>query len=144
MAFENKDLLTKLLPQIAEYMTRRCWLVSGICQWPTFHCHVASNCRATVTFCDDASMTCMHLSRICGASMTTVAGCLPVSTPFVIEYQEDLIAIRKELVDTLQRLEKLQQDGLASTITTRREADKLEENLEQQLERLRRVRDGLK
>jgi len=146
MAFENKDLLTKLLPQISEHYARGCWLHSLICQWPTFRCHATGGCGPS-DMCRGASMTtiCYGDTGFCqGRSMTTrPTRCPIVSLPFVIEDQEDLIALREDLVDTLQKLEKLQHDGLPSTITTLAEANELEESLKRQLEHVRKVRKEL-
>jgi hypothetical protein len=62
----------------------------------------------------------------------------------VIQDLEDLVTIRAELNQTLQQLEVMEKEGLASGITTREQADQLEQNLKSQLEHLRKVRDGLK
>jgi hypothetical protein len=146
MAFENKDLLTKLLPQISERMGRGCWLHSLICQWPTLHCHAATNCHnITVTACGPTD-ACRGLSvpTLCdGKSVPTRHFYCLVSTPFVIEHQEDLIAVRQELVDTLRKLDKLQHDGLPSSMNSLAEAAELEETLKRQLEHVRQVRKEL-
>jgi hypothetical protein len=66
------------------------------------------------------------------------------SDPWVIQDLEDLVTIRAELTATLKHLDVLEKEGLASGINTKAEADQLEAQLKQQLEHVKKVREGLK
>jgi uncharacterized protein involved in exopolysaccharide biosynthesis len=57
--------------------------------------------------------------------------------PFVIQYIEDLVALRDELKETLERLGAIEKEGLPSSIGSKAEADALEQSLNEALKQVK-------
>ena len=153
MPFQNKNLLVTLLPKgiNIEAIAKICLWRTNICRWPTFCFH-----RTCINW---ASLNCGPCSYLgtwgggCGFNNSCGPGgsacdptifCAGGSDPFVIEDLEDLVTLRRELTETLQRLDEIQKEGLQSGITTRAEADAMEKQLTEQLEHIRRTKEGLR
>lgn len=165
MAFKNRDLLVNLLPQgaiDAGKLARICLFRTNICRWPTFCFH-----RTCVHWGSFNCGVCSVLATIhCGGCSLLVTGgggcgilnscgpggsaCDPTifcgggSDPFVIEDLEDLVTLRRELHETLARLDEFEKEGLASGIQSRADAEAMERSLTEQLEHVRRQKEGLK
>lgn len=165
MSFKNRDLLVNLLPQgaiDAGKLARICLFRTNICRWPTFCFH-----RTCVNFASFNCGVCSVLATIhcgqcsflgtggggCGVLNSCGPGgsacdptifCGGASDPFVIEDLEDLVTLRRELQETLTRLDEIQKEGLASSIQTRADAEAMERSLTEQLEHVRRQKEGLK
>jgi len=152
MAFGNKDLMTKVLPQgviDAAQIAKLCALRTIICRWPTF---CGLSCPHFLSYCRGCSIVITEIGgggckffHSCGAGGSA---CDPTqicfgSDPYVIQDLEDLVTIRAELNQTLRLLDGMEKE-LASGITTKAQADELEQNLKTQLEHLQKVRAGLK
>jgi hypothetical protein len=151
MAFGNRDLLTKVLPQSAidaAQLAKYCLFRTNICRWPSL-CHIS--CVRWFSDCGRCSMlitqiTGCQIARSCGAGGSA---CDPTdfcfgSDPYVIRDLEDLVTIRSDLMATMKALDAIEKEGIASGITTKQEADQLEQTLKQQLEHVKKVREGLK
>jgi hypothetical protein len=151
MSFGNKDLLTKVLPQIsAGQFAKLCVLRTFICRSPTF-CLVS--CPRFISVCGNCSILITEfpphgcqLANSCGAGGSA---CDPTqfcigSDPYVIQDLEDLVTIRAELTLTLKQLDAMEKEGIASGITTRAEADAAELSLKAQLDHVKKVKEGLK
>jgi hypothetical protein len=143
--------MTKVLPHVAidpALVAKYCFLRTCICRWPTF-CHVS--CPRFFSHCHPCSILITDYQgcqffRSCGAGGSA---CDPTqfcigSDPYVIEDLEDLVTIRADLMATLRHLDSIEKEGLASGITTRAQADQLEESLKQQLDHVNKIREGLK
>ena len=150
MPFGNKDLMTKVLPQIdAAQIAKYCILHTHICRWPTF-CHVSclkllSNCgRCSLLFSEITPTGCQIFNScgVGGSACDPTQFCIG-SDPYVIEDLEDLVTIRGELQRTLKQLDALEKE-LPSGITTAAQADELEASLKEQLAHLKKIRGGLK
>lgn len=153
MPFANKDLMTKVLPQIAidaAQVAKFCLFRTFICHWPTL-CFVScarfiSYCRGCSILITDFPQGGCHFGNSCGVGRSV---CDPTqycaaTDPYVIQDLEDLVTLRADLSQTLKQLDAIEKEGLASGITTRQQADELEQNLKSQLDHLKRVREGLK
>lgn len=164
MPFKNKDLLVNLLPQgaiNAAELAKICFLGTKICRFPTFCFHSCPNWGSIIC------QHCSHLPTITGCApcsfVTPDPGCgIPRSVcpppsfgcdatihcfgsdPYVIKDLEDLVTLRGELHETLARLDQIEKEGLESGIQTRADADAMEKQLTEQLEYVRRRREGLK
>lgn len=154
MPFGSKDLLTKALPAVdIAQLARYCLFRTCICRWPTW-CH--NTCPKIISFCGRCSILFTdfggggvgcQIGVSCGGGRSD---CDPTHIPcfgsegWVIRDLEDLITVRAELDQTLKQLDSLEKEGLPSGITTREEADQVEQTLKAQLEHLRKVRQGLK
>lgn len=162
---QNRDLLVNVLPQAGldvERLRRICLFRTNICRWPTFCFH-----RTCVHYASYGCGVCSVLATIhCGNCSVLVTGgggcgilnscgpggsacdptifCAGGSDPFVIEDLEDLVTLRRELQDTLGRLDEIEKEGLASGIQTRADAEAMERSLTEQLEHVRRRKEGLK
>ena len=152
MPFQNKDLMTKVLPQVAidaAQIAKYCILHTHICRWPTL-CHISclklfSHCgRCSIAFTEFPPHGCQiqHSCGLGGSACDPTQYCL-ASDPYVIEDLEDLVTIRGELTRTLKQLDALEKE-LPSGITTAAQADELEASLKGQLEHWKKIRAGLK
>jgi hypothetical protein len=143
--------MTKVLPQAAidpALIAKFCFLRTYICRWPTI-CYLS--CPRFISNCGHCSL---QITDYQGCRLTNSCGvggsaCDPTqfcigSDPWVIQDLEDLVTIRAELTATLKHLDVLEKEGLASGINTKAEADQLEAQLKQQLEHVKKVREGLK
>jgi uncharacterized protein involved in exopolysaccharide biosynthesis len=66
-----------------------------------------------------------------------------IDPPYVIQHVEDLAALRAELQNTLKQLDAIQKEGLPSSITSRAEADALEQSLNEALKQVREAKSKL-
>jgi len=149
-SFANRDLMTKVLPQVgidAAQLAKICLLQTHICRWPTF-CHVS--CLQIFSNCGHCSLlgTIPHGCQIFHSCGVGGSACDPTqycigSDPYVIQDLEDLVTIRADLTATLKQLDAIEKE-LPSGITTKAQADQLEASLKQQLEHLKTIRAGLK
>ena len=159
MNFKTKDLSVTVLPkvtdeQIAKYClfgTHICrhptWVTCGICslvptlcRWGTWGCLPISLCHYG-SICPAGSQICPAGSEICpGGSLVCPGGS---GDPFVIQHIEDLVALRADLQETLKQLDAIQKEGLPSSITSRAEADKLEQGLTEALKQVRDAKNKL-
>jgi hypothetical protein len=146
MPFGSKDLLTKAFPH-AE-LAKLCLLRTCICRWPTrcfitcpkyFSCLRCSILITDIVGCQ-GGVSCGGGRSDCDPTHIDCFG----SDSWVIQDLEDLVTIRAELNQTLQQLDAIEKEGLASGITTKEQADQVEQQLKGQLEHLRKVRQGLK
>lgn len=160
MRFKTKDLLVTALPQAAADLeiAKVCLLHTHICRYPTL-------CAAP-TFCHAPSLQCtpctLRISCFCSLHGTFGCGfgnsCGPGGSacdptvicaggsrdPWVIEDLEDLVTIRRELQDTIKKLDAIEKEGVPSSIKTRAEADAIEAGLTQALEQVRAQKKNLK
>jgi hypothetical protein len=156
MPFKNTDLAVSVLPHLAfdpAKIAQFCALRTWICHWPTF-CGVS--CPKVISYCGRCSLLMTeitgggcHILHSCGpggsaCDPTFVPGCVAGSEPFVIQHAEDLVTLRAELTRTLQQLDDLAKEGLPSAITSRAQADQLEQQLKQQLDMVRKAKESLK
>jgi hypothetical protein len=151
MPFGSKDLMMKALPQCGidpAQFARLCLFRTFICRWPTL-CFVT--CYKIISYCGRCSLLLTEMQGCQIAHSCGVGGsvCDPTqfcagTEPWLIQDLEDLVTIRAELNQTLRQLDSIEKEGLASGITTRQQADELEQTLKGQLEHLRKVREGLK
>lgn len=161
MPFKNRDLLVNLLPQAGldvERLRKFCLFRSNVCRWPTFCVHrtclnlASLNCGGCSLL---VSVNCGGCSLLGTAGCGVLNSCGPGgsacdptifcgggSDPFVIEDLEDLVTLRRELQDTLARLDQLEKE-LPSGIETRADAEAMERSLNEQLEHVRRRKEGL-
>lgn len=153
MPFGNRDLMTKVFPQAgidAAQIARLCILRTYICRWPTW-CGFLT-CPRWISYCGRCSLLLTDYGGGCQILNSCGVGgsaCDPTqfcfgSDPYVIQDLEDLVTIRAELTQTLKQLDAIEKEGLASGITTRAQADEMEQALKQQLDHLKKVREGLK
>ena len=152
MPFGNKDLMTKVLPHgviDAAQIAKLCALRTYICRWPTF---CAISCPRIISVCGGCSLLITEITgggcRILNSCGAGGSACDPTqycygSDPYVIQDLEDLVTIRADLTQTLKQLEGLERE-LTSGITTKADAEALEQNLKAQLEHLQKVKGGLK
>lgn len=150
MAFANKDLMTKVLPNIdAAQIAKYCLFQTHICRWPTLcliSCiRILSNCGRCSFLFSEIPHGC-QIQNSCGAGGSA---CDPTqyclgSDPYVIQDLEDLVTVRADLTATLRQLDAMEKEGLPSGITTAAQADDLEASLKAQLDHLKKIRPGLK
>lgn len=127
----------------------------SLCQRPTF-CHQPTFCHAP-TVCGACSQfiscACTHLGSIpCGGNSCGAGGSacdftdLPIdwTIDWVIRDQEDLATVKRELQETLQRLDALEKEGLPDAIQSREQAEALERSLTEALEQVRAAKKNLK
>lgn len=160
--FKTKDLLVTVLPAAADKeLAKKCMLHTKICRSPTIvcghQCSLAVSCgQCSITIpCGHCSVfnSCLHSFNcpyfsICpGGSFA----CDPTffcpggsGDPYVIENIEDLVSLRAELQDTLKQLDVIQKEGLPSSITSRAEAESLEQSLMAALEQVRAAKKSFK
>jgi hypothetical protein len=164
MRFKTKDLLVTVLPAAVDKdIAKICLLHTKICKYPTFPC--AHGC----TFVP----TCLCSLHTCGFCSFLHSGCFPCSFhpscpggsicpfgsgcpggsgcgvsedpgPYVIQYMEDLVALKADLQDTLKQLDTIQKEGLPSSIGSKAEAETLEQSLTAALEQVRAAKKNLK
>jgi hypothetical protein len=159
--FRVKDTLVTVLPRADTAATEE---AAKLCIWRTRICVWPSGCRFGTCWCSFVSpcrwATCGQCSLIisvfdrggCGFQRSCGAGgsaCDPTefcfgSEPFVINDKEDLVTLRKELQETLGRLDEVEKAGLTSGIASKAEADELERNLSEALEQVRAAKKNLK
>jgi len=131
MGFGNKDLMTKLLPQLrdqAEEIGEVCALRTMICHAPTIKC---ANPSVAANF------------GICWLSMVTGDPTTVIFNPIIINDRTDLEATQRELKETLNQLDNLAKEELPSRITTRAQADEEEQLLMKRLDLVRAAKKGL-
>src|SRR5262245_44288335 len=131
MNFKTKDLLVTVLPKLSDEIAKYCLLHSVVCRYPSInciqpcsllptcgHCSVYFSCLAGT--CGHCSVlgTCGHCSVLVSGGCGVLNSCGPGRSacdptifcpggsrdPFVIQYIEDIVALRAELQQTLERL----------------------------------------
>jgi hypothetical protein len=152
MQFKTKDLLVTVLPRATtdvQDIAKICYLRTNICWSPTF-CH-----RFGLSFCHFA---CSYFVSIkpgpgCGFGNSCGPGnsaCDPTifcgvsNDPWMIQDLEDLATVRRELQDTLGKLDALEKEGLPGSVRTKAEAEALEASLTEALEKVRAEKKNLK
>jgi hypothetical protein len=153
MQFKTKDLLVTVLPKATDVqdLAKICYLRTFICRTPTYIvCHQFSPtlCRFACSFyvsikpgpgcgfgnsCGPGNSAC-DPTIFCGIS----------NDPWIIEDLEDLATVRRELQDTLGKLDALEKEGLPGSIRTKAEAEALEASLTAALEKVRAEKGNLK
>ena len=138
MNFKTKDLLVTVLPKVPD--PKACLLHSIVCRFPTFvcvqPCSFLPTCfRWQSVICPGLTVVCPHGTIVCpGGSIVCPGGS---GDPFVIQYLEDLVALRAELQETLRQLDAIQKEGLPSAISSKAEADALEQSLNEALKQVK-------
>lgn len=161
MQFRTKDLLVTALPKAAlteAELAKLCLFHTAICHYPTL-------CQAPTHFCDPCSLAISHcfcslrgtfgcFGNSCGpgnsACDPTVItcfgsrGCPGSFDPWLIREREDLATVRKELQETLTRLDAIEREGQIGALRTKADAEALEKSLAAALEQVRAQKANLK
>jgi hypothetical protein len=154
MQFKTKDLLVTVLPKAAadQEIAKLCLLRTFYCRYPTFcisptrfcgPCSIRISCLCTLhgTFGCGFGNSCGPGNSACDPTILCAGGSVD---PWVIQDPEDLVAVRRELQETLAKLDEIEKEGLPGSIRTRAEADALEASLTQALEQVRAQKKNLK
>jgi hypothetical protein len=153
MKFRTKDLLVSVLPKAeldAADIAKICALHTRICFSPTlcvggtFQCRpctlvVTCACTFRGTFGCGAFNSCGPDGSVCDPTIF----CAGASEPWIIEDLEDLVTLRKELKDTLARLDEVERGGQLG-IRTKADAEVLERSLTEALEQVKKAKANLK
>lgn len=137
MRFKTKDLLVTVLPKAqfdGEQLKKLCFVWTRFCTYPTFHCPLLSRwegggCRFFLSCGGPGGSACDPTFIDCFASDYRV-----------IEDLEDLVTLRKELTESLQRLDAVEKAGLTGAIRTKADADVLEGSLQAALEEVKNLK----
>jgi hypothetical protein len=160
MEFRTKDLLVTALPKAftERDILQHCLFHTIICHHPTL-CHAptlhCSPCTALVSNCfcsQHGTFGCFGNSCGAGGSAcdpTVITcfgsrGCPGSFEPWVVRGLEDLTTVRKELQETLTRLDAIEKENDFGALRTRAEADSLEASLTAALEQVRAQKARLK
>lgn len=145
MQFKTKDLLVSVLPKAAttvQDLDKICALHTLICRYPTL-CAAPTRVCFGCTIVISHPCTCTHLASIPAVEGPDIVFG-PHPEPWVIRDSEDLAGVRKELQDTLAKLDAMEREGLPGNITTRAEAEALETGLKAALEQVAAQKKNLK
>lgn len=153
MKFRAKDLMISVVPKAeidARDIAKYCYIHTRLCLSPTFCVGGTLQCQPCTFF---VTCNCTVRGTVgCGFGNSCGPGgsaCDPTifcfgSDPFIIEDLEDLVTIRKELQQTLTRLEEVEREGQTFSIRTRDQAEDIERGLTQALEQVRRAKENLR
>lgn len=144
MIFKTKDLLVTVLPKVPD---PHCLLRTLICRYPTFCGHVTcvlGTCGICSVRVSGGGCGFFHSCGPGGSACDPTIFCPGGSRdPFVIQHIEDLVALRADLQETLKQLDTIQKEGLPSSITSRAEAEALEQSLNEALKQVRDAKSKL-
>lgn len=162
MQFRTKDLLVTALPKAAlteVELAKLCLFHTAICHFPTY-CHAPTlwcepcSIRISQCFCSlhgtfgcGFGNSCGPGGSACDPTIITCVGtrgCPGSLDPWLIRDKEDLVAIRKDLQETLTRLDAIEKEGSVGPVHTRAEADALEASLTAALEQVRAQKANLR
>ena len=153
MQFKTKDLLVSVVPKTqidVKDIAKVCYIHTRLCLSPTFcvggtlQCHpctfvVTCNCTVRGTVGCGFDNSCGPGGSACDPTIFCFG-----SDPFIIEDLEDLVTIRKELQETLTRLEEVERRGQVFSIRSKAQAEDIEQSLTQALEQVRRAKENLR
>lgn len=147
MNFKTKDLLVTVLPKVTDpQIAKGCLLHTIICRYPTFQCVQPCSFLPTCGYCSVLGSRGCGFLNSCGpggSACDPTIFCRGSRDPFVIQHIEDLVTLRAELQETLKQLDAIQKEGLPSSITSRAEAEALEQSLNEALKQVREAKNKL-